>query len=392
MVCNYHQRSIPALVRLYPARVVTLLLVLAGLAICPARALGATASLQVTVTNSDGSANNGQVGLGHTITVASYLVNVATDTRVWQLTGPGTLTLGGAGNAWAVYYPPTIMPTPSTATIKVWLTSTPTLTTSYQVTLVNPLPTLTRSSPTQAASGATATASVIGTGFVSGTTLTSNIGTVTTSYTSYYDVTAQITLPAGASGNLILQATNPAPGGGTSTSLSIPIATISATATNPDGTNTGTARLGVPVTFSSVDTDTLYPTSYWAAQGAGSIVGTGTNNNSKAIYTPPQVMPPNPVVTVLVSAMGLSALATSYTMSLINPVPAVTSATPTQLLTGGTQTVTLAGSGFVTGTTVVFNGTTLPITYIDYNDASVQVPVAGNAAGTLTLQVKNPAP
>ena len=70
----------------------------------------------------------------------------------------------------------------------------------------------------------------------------------------------------------------------------------------------------------------------------------------------------------------------------------VSSKTPAQLLTGGTQTVTLTGSGFVPGTTVAYQGQTLPITYVSYNQATVQVPVANNATGTLWLKVQNPAP
>ncbi len=103
-------------------------------------------------------------------------------------------------------------------------------------------------------------------------------------------------------------------------------------------------------------------------------------------------MPANPSVTVIAYAQSLPALTTSYTFTLINPVPVVNSATPTQLLNGGTQTVTLTGSSFVSGTTVLFNSTTLPITYISSTQATVQVPVAANATGTLSLQVQNPAP
>src|SRR5271163_1088256 len=106
-------------------------------------------------------------------------------------------------------------------------------------------PTLTAASPTQAVSGGAASVTLTGTGFVPGTVLTSSVGTVTTTYNSAKSITAQLTLPTGATGNVTLQATNPAPGG-TSAAYQLPIATLQETATDPDGTNIGTARLGVP--------------------------------------------------------------------------------------------------------------------------------------------------
>ena len=95
-------------------------------------------------------------------------------------------------------------------------------------------------------------------------------------------------------------------------------------------------------------------------------------------------MPANPSVTVTVYLQSLPALTTSYTFQLVNPMPTVTSASPTVLETGGSQTVTLTGSGFVPGTTVLLNGAAFPINYISYTQATVQVPVAANATGTLS--------
>ena len=48
--------------------------------------------------------------------------------------------------------------------------------------------------------------------------------------------------------------------------------------------------------------------------------------------------------------------------------------------------------GLCAGTMVTLSGTSSPISYIDYNDATVQVPVAVNATGSLNLQVANPTP
>ena len=82
----------------------------------------------------------------------------------------------------------------------------------------------------------------------------------------------------------------------------------------------------------------------------------------------------------------------AYTLPLVNPVPLVSSVVPAELLAGGTQAVALTGSGFVPGTTVLFNGGLLPVAYSSASKVTVQVPVAANASGGLTLQVQNPGP
>ncbi len=158
---------------------------------------------------------------------------------------------------------------------------------------------------------------------------------------------------------------------------------ITITGTDPDGTNTGTARLGVPLNFTTVNTDTAHEVRGWSLDGAGTLDPNVTPALwAHATYTPPQLMPANRTVTVTVYAASKSSLRASYTFALINPKPTVSSAAPTHLLTGGTQTVTLHGSGFVPGTTVTLNGTSHPITYVSYTSAT----------GSLTVQVQNPAP
>jgi uncharacterized protein (DUF1800 family) len=259
----------------------------------------------------------------------------------------------------------------------------------------NPVPAIYGCLPAQAVAGATVPITIGGAGFVASTVILVNGTAVPTTYQSANSVVAQITGPAGSGVSLSVQAQNPAPGGGISPAMQLPVATLQLTATDPDGTNTGTAALGVPVNFSAINTDTSHVGGAWSLQGGGTLVASGFSNGSNnldAVYTPPAEMPANRSVTVTVYLQSLPALTTSYTLTLNNPVPVVTSTAPAQLLSGGSQTLTLTGSGFVPGTTVLFNGAALPIAYVSYTQATVQVPVAANATGTVTLQVENPAP
>ncbi len=346
------------------------------------------ASLQLTATDPDGT-NTGTARLSVPLSFSTVNTDTAHQAQSWTLQGAGSLSYSGTNNVNATYTPPTTMPANPTVTITTYLSALPALTTSYTFTLVNPVPTISSASPSQAVAGATVPITLTGTEFLSGTVILVNGVAVPATYQSATTMIAQITAPAGSTSNLAVTAKNPTPGGGTSaTAYQLGTANMQLTATDPDGTNTGTARLGVPVNFSTVCNDTAHTVRGWSLQGAGHLSVSGY----VATYTPPSTMPASSSVTVTAYLSSVPAVTTSYTFTLVNPVPTVSSVTPTQLLSGGSQTLTLTGSEFMPGTTVTLNGTSYPIVYVDYNDATAQVTVAPNAAGTLTLQIQNPAP
>ena len=343
-------------------------------------------SITLTATGVDGI-NTGYAEEDFTVAMSAAVSGSMQTAVNWSVVGPGSISSTG------VYTPPLTMPSNPSATIYATLASNSAITASYPISIVNPAPVLNTASPTQALAGATVPITLTGAGFVAGTVILVNGAAVPTTYNSPTSVVAQITAAAGSTANLAVQAQSPSPGGGTSAALQLGSASLQLTATDPDGTNTGTAQLGVPVSFSTTNTDTSYAVIAWTLQGAGTLSPTGSSmTGNSATYTPPQTMPASPTVTVTAYLSSLPALTTSYTFNLINPTLSVTSSKPTQLLTGGTQTVTLTGSGFVSGTTVLLNGTPLPVTYISYTQASVQVPVTASATGSLTLQAQNPAP
>ena len=82
--------------------------------------------------------------------------------------------------------------------------------------------------------------------------------------------------------------------------MQLSIATLQITATDSDGTNTGTAQLGVPVTLTTANTDTAHTGISWTLQGGGKIGTASVNGASGALgtYTPPQTMPSSSSVTI----------------------------------------------------------------------------------------------
>ena len=324
------------------------------------------------------------------VNLATINTDAAHQAVSWSLQGAGTLTPTGTNNFGATYTSPSTMPANPTVIVTAYLSYYPVVTTSYTFTLTNPIPNVYFSTP-QAVEGATVPLTFSGYNLVPNTVILLNGVPAATTFVSSTSLTALITAPPGSSGNLTVEAETPAPGGGTSPVLQVPIASLSETATDPDGTNTGTARLGVPVNITANNRDTLHVGVGWTVQGGGTLSTSGTTN-ANAIYTPPPTMPSSSAVTITAYLTALPALTTSYTLNLINPVPTVTSTSPVHLRAGGTQTVTLTGSGFVPRTTVTMNGTTYATTYVSYNSATVAITMPGDATGKDTLQVVNPAP
>jgi len=345
----------------------------------------ATTAITLTATDADGT-NTGTAELGVNVTMAATVTGSASNAVTWSVTGAGSISTNG------VYTAPTVMPASAAVAITATLTSNPAITATYQLNLIDPTPVITSASPAGVPAGTTTTVTLTGTGFLAGTVFTATGGTVTTTFVSPTSVTAQVTLAATASGNLSIQGSNPAPGGGTGATFQMPIYTIALTATDPDGTNTGTARLGVPVSLTAATFAGSNHNVTWVLSGPGNLNVLPGSPFDNAIYTPPTTMPAATTATVTASMSGLPALTTTYTIALVNPIPSVTSFSPTQLLTGGTQTVTLTGTGFVPGTFVVMNGSPLVTTYASPTSATVAVPVTATATGTLSLQVQNPTP
>ncbi len=360
-------------------------------------AVGTAQTLQLTASDPDGT-NTGTARLGVPVNITTVISQATYPVRSWSLNGAGTLASSNVNNENAVYRPPSSMPANPVVTITCYLQGAPpaypTVTTTYTLTLVNPVPQFSSIASGNLTSGAATSVTLNGTGFTPRTVITSSVGSITSSYLSPTSMTAWVSLAAGVTGNVSLQANNPGPGGGTGSSFSVPILSLQMTATDPDGTNTGTARLGSWVNFATTLENSPWGVRVWNLQGAGALQSTG-NENYVATYSPPQVMPANPNVTVTISLVGDPAATTSYSFTLVNPIPKINSGGvyPTQLLAGGTQNVILSGSGYLPGTTVaIFNGTHLPVTVGSFYRLTLPIPVPGTATGNLSLQLYNPGP
>jgi hypothetical protein len=174
-------------------------------------------------------------------------------------------------------------------------------------------------------------------------------------------------------------------GSGVGTVTPPPSATVSVTV-SPASAN---IRAGASLTFAANVTGSSNSTVAWSVNNtAGGSAALGTIDSS-GNYTAPTTLPsPNSVTIKAISAADSTKSATSA-VTLLNPQPLLTGITPSSTNLGSFS-LTITGSGFVSGAQVLFNSTALSTTFV----SSTTLTATGNAttAGTYSITVQNPDP
>jgi len=149
-------------------------------------------------------------------------------------------------------------------------------------------------------------------------------------------------------------------------------------------------RVGQTVQLTTESTITGSPVAFSVNGVPGGDAEMGTIT-SGGLYTAPAITPsPNNVVTI-------TGLATQFpqdtpgsvTISILNPIPVISSVTPSGF-TEGSTTVTIAGSQFVYGAQIMWNGVAVPTTFV--SDTELAASIAAPNPGTYPLMVSNPNP
>jgi len=152
-------------------------------------------------------------------------------------------------------------------------------------------------------------------------------------------------------------------------------------------------RLGSTQQFTATVTNTTNTAVTYQVNGvAGGTASTGTISTT-GLYTPPTTIPTG---TITVTAVGSAAanLTSSIVVSILNPVPVVTSAQATETTAGGTSyTLVVLGSGFISGSVVQVAGVTVPMTLVSSTqmNSTGTVTIAAGAT-TVAVTVTNPNP
>jgi uncharacterized protein (DUF1800 family) len=232
---------------------------------------------------------------------------------------------------------------------------------------------------------------VNGSQFVYGAQISWNGTVVPTTYVSDSQLVASIAAPV--PGTYPLNVTNPNPGSASAKPLSLKV--------GPGQVvlqlyaNSGSdVRVSNQLTFGLTVNGTDNPgvtLEVNGIAGGNAQIGTAVSNSDGSItYTAPAVVPtPSNVVALKITSVDNPAVSIEQNISVMNPIPILTSATPMSF-NPGPATVVLQGQKFITGAQVVVNGAAIPATF----NGSTQLTANLNLTepGNLDLQVLNPAP
>jgi beta-glucanase (GH16 family) len=250
-----------------------------------------------------------------------------------------------------------------------------------------PVPTLSSLSPSSRnAGGGAFTLTVNGSNFVSGNTVLWNGSALTTTFGSSTQLTAAV--PAGLITSMGTAAvTVQTAAGGTSNSLSFainpPVPSLSAL--SPSSAPAGGATFTLTVSGANfVSGDTVF----WNGASLATTFGSSTQL-AAAVPASWIASPGSAAVTV---RTGAGAASSSLSFTINPPVPTLSALSPANALAGSaTFTLTVSGANFVSGDTVLWNGSALTTIFSSATQLSATVSAALIAsAGSAAVSVQAP--
>ncbi len=150
-------------------------------------------------------------------------------------------------------------------------------------------------------------------------------------------------------------------------------------------------RVGATATFVPQSSGLTNASLTWSVNGissGNSSVGTIT---SAGVYTPPASVPSTNTVTISCSTSGTPALSASATLAILNPVAAIQSSAAVD--DGNFDfVIDVVGTGFLSQSSVSFDGTVFPATLVSSSHLQVTISQAALPATTTAVVVTNPDP
>ena len=371
-------------------------------AIVPAILIAQPGSAQITLANPSGPASN---AVALTIAVPTPTITSISPASVVAGTAAVALTVNGTGfsTGATVSFNSTaltttfVSATQLTAAVPANLIVQPG---SAQITAANtggapsnavnltitvPTPTITSISPsTVTAGGAAFTLTLTGTNFITGATVSFNSTALTTTFVSATQLTAAV--PA----NLVAQPvtgqiTSSNAGGTASNAVSL---TVTAPVPTLTSISPATVTQGGP-SFTLTVTGANFFSGATVLLGTAALTTTFVSSTQLTAAVAMSLIQQAGTVQVTVTNPGSAA---SGPLPLtINPVAIITSISPTSVNINTPFILTVNGTGFLTGASVVVTGTVLAATFVSSTQLMVSVPgTLLTQAGSVLVTVANP--
>ena len=145
--------------------------------------------------------------------------------------------------------------------------------------------------------------------------------------------------------------------------------------------------------FTATVTNSTNTAVTWSVNGIAGGDDTVGRINASGLYTAPLTPPAPNTLTVSATSAAAATATGNSAVTLLAPIPVVTSMSPTVVGTGNIV-VTVSGSKFITNAQIVFGGAALATTLVSQNTvmASTTVTTAQAQAGTIAVYVRNVSP
>ncbi len=275
----------------------------------------------------------------------------------------GNATVGTISSS-GLYTAPAVVPTPNSVQITSSIAKYPNATPgSVSVQIWNPIPVLSGVTPGGFSEGVT-TVTVSGSQFVYGAQISWNGAVVSTTFVSPTELVAQIAAPN--PGTFPLTVTNPNPGSATAPPISLKVGPGQVVLQLEPNSGTdvrvsNTLNFGLMVNGTDNPAVTLQVN---GIAGGNATVGTAVQNKNGSItYTAPPVVPtPSNIVQLTITSVDNPAVSITQNISVMNPIPILTSATPINF-NPGPATIVLTGSQFINGAQLLVDGSPAATTF-----------------------------
>jgi uncharacterized protein (DUF1800 family) len=307
---------------------------------------------------------------------------------IWTVNGvAGGNSTTGTIAANGTYTAPLTLPAPNTVTVTATSVEDPTRSSSATVTLENAIPVISSVTPTTFTANTAFEMTVNGTGFTPGSIV--NLGTIalSTTFIAPTQLIAVGTPTLAQVGTVPVTVLNPDPGGATSAPFNVQVVGLNSNITVTVSPKTATLGAGNVQQFQATVTGAIDLSVTWSVNGVSFGNTTVGTIDYLGNYTAPNNIVGLGSVTVTATSNANSAKSDSAVVTLTNPVPTLTSITPSTLGLGSFQ-ITLNGTGFVSPAMATFGGQAMQVTYA----TSTMITAIGTApqAGTVTVMVTNP--
>ena len=298
----------------------------------------------------------------------------------------------GTISAEGLYKAPAVVPVPNTVTVTSRAPAYPSHPAgSLALSILNPIPEIEGVTPAGFPEDTPTTVVVNGSQFVYGAQILWNGVAVPTTFVSGDQLLASLAGPA--PGTYPLTVSNPDPGSASAPDVPITIGpgNVVLTLEANDGTDVrvnNSLSLGLTITGTLNTKVTLEVN---GIPGGNAQVGTAVANTDGSItYTAPAVVPtPNNVVQLTITSVDNTAVSINQNISVLNPIPILTSADPMSFGTGA-ATVVVKGQKFILGAQVLMDGAPVPTSFDSGGQLTATLTLT--EPGNFDLQVMNPDP